>query len=298
MLIYAGIFGVVILCALLYVGYYFLKVSLFPQVQDYDEAFRFEADKGNIKETYYNDLAKEDVFITSNYGYKLHGTWLPNDSKKTIIISHGYTCSLNCSIKYMDIFYNKGYNVLVYDHRYHGKSGGENCSMGYYEKFDLKSWVDWVINRVGEDGLIGTHGESMGAATVLMHAAIDDRTDFAIADCPFESLYEQFKYRLKEDYNLPAQPVLFFSDLWTKIIVKTNYKHVSPIGVIKDIKQATLFIHGEKDAFIPCDHTRHMYALKEGKKSLYIAPDADHAESFAIDQEKYQQVVVDFLESI
>ena len=300
-MIYFTIIMIVIILAtiLLCMGYYFTKRTLYPKTMDYDETYEIEKDSGYLDELYYNNLEKQEVFIDSDYGYKLHGIWFPNEnSKKTIIICHGYTYTLYGSVKYMNMFYNRGFNVLIYDHRYHGKSGGENCSMGYYEKNDLKNCVSWVINKTGKDSIVGTHGESMGAATVLMHGAIDDRLSFAIADCPFESIYEQFKYRLKIEYKLPAIPFLNFANLITKIKVKVSYKDIAPIKTIGNIKFPVLFIHGDSDTFIPCSHTQHLYDLKKGPKQVYFAKGADHAKSYFVDKEEYKKVVYKFLDSI
>ncbi len=70
----------------------------------------------------------------------------------------------------------------------------------------LQILVDWAFQQLDETGIVGTHGESLGAATTLQHAAIDKRISFAIADCPFSDLTELLKYRFKEDYHLPALP--------------------------------------------------------------------------------------------
>ncbi len=297
-MIYVSII-IIILAILLCIGYYFSKFSLYPVTKDYDETYETEVSTGYFDDHYYKNLEKQEVYTDSDYGYKLHGIWFPNkDSKKTIIICHGYTYTLYGSIKYMDMFYKRGFNVLVYDHRYHGKSGGDYCSMGYYEKVDLKKWVTWVENKVGKDSIIGTHGESMGAATVLMHAAIDDRLSFAIADCPFESVYEQFKYRLKVEYKLPAFPFLNFANLVTRIKIKTFYKDISPIKNIENIEIPILFIHGDSDEFIPYSHTQHLYDSKKGPKQLYFAKGADHAKSYFVDKDEYKKVVYKFLDSI
>lgn len=258
-----------------------------------------EVSSGYINEEHFNKFNKEEIYINSEYGYKLHGLYFPNgDSKKTIIICHGFTYTLYGSIKYMDIFYKKGYNVLVYDNRYHGISGGVNCTFGYYEKYDLKSFVDWVIERNGEESYIGTHGESMGAAIVLLHGAIDNRLAFIIADCPYQSVREQFKYRLKTEYRLPSFPVLNISSLITKLKIKAFYKDISPLSIIDKIKTPILFIHGDSDKYIPYSHSVNLYNKKNGPKMLYLAKGADHAKSYCVDKEEYEKKVNEFLDGI
>lgn len=68
----------------------------------------------------------------------------------------------------------------------------------------MKEVVSWLRERVGQRGLVGIHGESMGAVTALLYAGAhpDDGADFYIADCPFASFDEQLAYRLKMEYRL------------------------------------------------------------------------------------------------
>lgn len=295
-LIIIGIFLFLILVILLAIGYYFTRITLNPKAKDYDDTFKIEVNSGYINEEEYKSITKEEVYVDSNFGYKLHGIWFPNgDSKKTVIICHGFSFSLYGSVKYMNIFLKRGYNVLIYDHRYHGKSGGKICSMGFYEKYDLKTMVDYVIKRKGEDSIIGTHGESMGGATVLLHGAIDERISFIIADCPFSSVFNQFKYRLKIEYKLPSFPILYFSSLVTKFRINAFYKDISPIKVIDKIKTPILFIHGDSDTYVPSSNTIEMYNKKEGPKSIYLAKDGEHAKSYYVDKEKYENVIDEFL---
>lgn len=291
------IIGILIII-LLGVGYYFANISLFPKTTDYLKAYEIEKSKGFILEGIY-PYDYQTIQIKSDFDYNLHGLWFQNGpSKKTMIIVHGYTYNHYGSIKYMDMFIKRGFNVLLYDHRYHGKSGGKNCSFGYYEKYDLKNCVDWVKNKVGQESFIATHGESMGAATTLMHAAIDDRVDLLIADCPFESVYEQFKYRLKVEYHLPPFPVLTISNLFTRFFIKASYGQISPLNLVKHIKCPTLFIHGKDDAYIPCEHSQNLYEAKTGFKKIYLVDGADHAESYQTDKSRYEKEVHQFLDAI
>jgi len=288
----------IIVVLLLGLGYYLTKIAFNPKTHAYNDTYKIEVDNGNFSPEFYEGLEKEEVTIQSDYGYKLHGLWFPNeDSDKTIVIVHGYTYTLFGSVKYMEMFLKRGFNVFLYDHRYHGKSEGPFCSMGYYEKDDLKQVIDWILKEKGEMSTLATHGESMGAATVLMHAAVDKRVDFVIADCPFKTAWDQFTYRLKVEYKLPAFPVLNIANLISKHTIKTRFTDIAPIKGIKDISVPVFFIHGDADNYIPKSHSIEMYELKEGPKRLYLAEGAGHAKSYSVNKEKYEKEIEAFLNS-
>lgn len=289
----------IVFVILVFLGYHFACIAMYPKIFDYDKTYYMEIEAGNINKDEFENLYKEELFIDSKYGYKLHAIWFPNNnSKKTIVFAHGITYTLFGSIKYMNMFYNRGFNVLVYDHRFHGKSGGTNCTFGYYEKYDLRTCIDWVLNKIGKDSLVGTHGESMGAATVIQHAAIDKRIAFVIADCPYKDVEDEFKYRLKVEYKLPSFPVINIASIINKTKTKAYYSDISPISEIKDISTPILFIHGDKDTYIPYSHSVDMYNLKSEPKMLYLAAGAGHARAFITDKEKYNTIVDKFLSNI
>ncbi|MFT6411105.1 MAG: alpha/beta superfamily hydrolase, partial [Flavobacteriales bacterium] len=76
-------------------------------------------------------------------------------------------------LKYAEAFVDLGLNVVVFDLRAHGQSGGENCTYGYCEKHDVSSIIDW-LTASGVEGQIGLYGTSLGGAIALQTAAIDD----------------------------------------------------------------------------------------------------------------------------
>ncbi|MDD2334630.1 MAG: alpha/beta fold hydrolase, partial [Mesotoga sp.] len=161
---------VVIVSFLMTAGLVFAYKVTRPKQIPYDETYRIEVEKGRMDPEWFEEIEKEEIWIDSPYGYRLHGLFIPcNNSSKAVIICHGITYSLFGSIKYARIFHKLGFNVIAYDHRNHGKSGGSNTTLGYYEKHDLASVKSWVIQRLGKDVRIGLHGESMGAAIVLQY---------------------------------------------------------------------------------------------------------------------------------
>lgn len=279
-------------------GYYLSRKTLNPKTFDYRDSYKTEVEKGNINDQWFKSLTGEDVYIDSDDGYRLHGIWYPSEgAEKSVILSHGYSFTLFGSVKYMKMYIDRQFNVLLIDHRYHGLSEGKVCTMGHREKMDHVRWVSWIEKKMGRDHVIGTHGESMGASTVLMHGAIDDRVRFIIADCPYQSLFEQFRYRLKVEYRIPAFPLLHMGDLFTKMRTGAFYKTVSPLEAVKKIKIPVLFIHGDADNYTVPANSINLHKAKEGPGFLYLAAGAEHAGSYSADPEKYRQIVYRFLDN-
>ncbi len=56
----------------------------------YDETYRMEVEAGKIIERDFKALPKEEFYIESPFGYRLHGLYHSGPgSKKTVIIAHG-----------------------------------------------------------------------------------------------------------------------------------------------------------------------------------------------------------------
>ncbi|WP_026021927.1 alpha/beta hydrolase [Bacillus timonensis] len=279
------------------IGMIFTNIVMFMKKKTDDEILERETREGRLTLDEVESLKKEDVSIPSKFGYTIKG-WLVKgtEKKRFIIISHGVTQNKLNSIKYMKLFLERDWNVLLYDHRRHGETGGKTTSYGHYEKFDLASVVSWVKENHGEDSTIGIHGESMGAVTTLLYAGmIEDGANFYIVDCPFSDFEAQLKYLLKVDYKIPAPLVLPFANIFLKLRDGYSIKDVSPVSVIQNIKSPVLFIHSAKDDYILPEMTMELYKMKEGPKQMLIAEKGKHAYSFAENKEVYEKVIDDFL---
>lgn len=283
------------------VGVYFSNLIIRPKKISYEEVYDREVQMGKLIQEEFNKLKKEEIYIDSPHGYKLHGLFFSvKDSKKFIIICHGFTCSLHSSIKYMNLFLKRGFNVLIYDHRYHGLSGGGNISFGYYEKEDLKAWTNWILDTFGEECIVGLHGESMGGGVVIQNLAIDPRIKFCIADCAYSDISILMKHQLKRRYNnLVKVPFLLeWVSFITKIRAGWTFKDVSPIRALENVETPILFIHGENDDFVPTSMSKEMYSVKKGIKDIYIAPNAGHAQAYWNNKQEYDNKIGKFLEKI
>ncbi len=297
----ALIWILIFLAILLLAGsFYLCAQAIFPRVIPYQKTYEIEVEKGKLVESEYLTWTRQEVRIQSPFGYNLAGTYLPLEgSKKTAIIVHGFIFSRLGSVKYVRLFRDRGFNVFIYDQRYHGQSGGKSTTFGYYEQHDLKAVVDWAFQQIGQDGIVGTMGESLGAATCLMHAALDPRITFTIPDCPYADLREELSLRLKLDYHLPAFPLMPLASLFCRLLAGFWFRQVSPIRGIPHIQTPVFFIHGQNDTYIPPEASQKMFAAKtNGYRRLYLAPNADHAEAYWNNRETYHREIGLFLNEI
>ena len=230
-----------------------------------------ETESPRLIEEDYASLPKEEVEIPSPYGYDIKALFVtPHPHKKFMIFSHGVTENKWNSIKYMNLFIKKGFNAIIYDHRRHGESGGKTTSYGYFEKYDLKAVVDELIRREGKDVFFGIHGESMGAATLLLYAGgVEDRADFYIADCPFSDFGEQLAYRMSAEVKMPAKFLLPLVDGTLKLRQGYTLKDLSPISVVQNIRKPVLFIHSAEDDFILPQMTRDLFKKSRDQRSYF-----------------------------
>lgn len=290
----------IVIALYIIVNHYFSKV-ITRKVKDEDYLYNNQIEQGLIDKNFYEALVKEEAKIRTKDGLQLKGYYIKSKEEKhrTMVFVHGITVSHICSIKYIDIFLKNNWNVLIYDQRRHGKSEGSYSTYGYYEKEDLDLWVNWVINKKGKDEIIGIHGESMGAATVIQYATINKYVKFIIADCGFSDLYELLRRKVKEDFNGLLNPILFLSNIKARIRAKFDFRWASPIKVIKSSELPMMFIHGNKDTFVPWDMSVDMYnAKRRGIKRLYIAEGAAHAEAIKVDKMKYHTEVMAFVNEV
>ena len=274
---------------------YVVRTVLYPKTKAYDFTREKEVADGWFTNEWFDGLAKEEFYVASPHGYKIHCIWLPLDkSKKTVILVHGYSYSLFGSVKYVDMFRRLGFNVLVYDHRFHGRSGGGNTTFGWKEKDDLGALVTYVSKRIPH-GTVGAHGESMGGGTALMFGAEDNRLDFIISDCAYADMGMEIAYRMKEDHGIPAFPIIYMASFISKLFTGIFFHQVSPMKAAAHIKVPTMIIHGTADAYTPPEQGEMIFRALRCPKAKYEAIGADHAKAFGVDRERYFEEVKAFL---
>lgn len=228
-------------------------------------------------------------FITSDK-IEIKG-WLIASEKAngTVIIGHGYPFSKGNILPIAKFLY-PDYNLLLYDHRYFGESGGKITTAGLREVEDVRSAINFVHERFGKEQPIALYGFSLSASAMIM---AKPEVKAIIADSPYANL-EMMVKRIFAIFGPLKFPFVETTNLLALITFGVHPRDVSPALAAKDLKIPILVIHGEKDTQIPVENT---YALKKSNPEieLWIAKNADHGEIYALYKGEYERKVKDFL---
>ncbi|MEN2767792.1 alpha/beta hydrolase [Ornithinibacillus xuwenensis] len=242
----------------------------------------------------------ERIEMTSRDGLTLQGYFLEAEepTNKLVVAAHGYLGRGSDMGLFGQYYYEElGYNFFTADARGHGRSEGDYIGFGWPDRLDYVDWIDLLIERLGPDTEIILHGLSMGAATVLMTSGeeLPSNVKVLIADSPYTSVQELFSYQVTRMFNLPPFPVINTTSLVTKVKAGYSFTEASALKQVKNTNIPVLYIHGNKDTFVPTSMSQELYENTQNAE-LVIFDGANHGESFVIDEERYIEVLNEFLE--
>lgn len=284
------------------IGNYFYNLAINPNTSK-EKVFGNESDESVeassqvTRNWILDEISYEDKYIISDDDLKLHGYEIKNnDSNVWVITIHGYMGEGSHMDSYAQQFYNMGYNVLVPDLRSHGKSEGDYIGMGWDDHYDIKKWINYIIENDSDADII-LHGVSMGGATVMMTSGeeLPSNVKALIEDCGYTSAEGEFGYQLERLFNLPKTPILQISSLVTKFRAGYWFGQASSIEQLKKANRPMLFIHGSADEFVPFSMLDEVYDVVDIEKEKLVIEGAEHTKAAETNPELYWSTVSEFI---
>lgn len=221
----------------------------------------------------------QEVYVTSNDQLQLHGYSIKReDTSQWVILVHGYQVSAFSMMASAKVFYENGYNVLVIDQRSHGKSEGTYISMGWLERNDILSWIDFLVTKQ-PTCKIALYGVSMGGATVMMATGepLGSHVVCAIEDCGYTAVEDILLDQANQKYHLDQPIILSGLRYFCKKYLGFSLREASSIKQLEKSATPTLFIHGQMDTFVPFEMVYQNYEACRSEKELFIVEDQEHA---------------------
>ncbi|HBI6974690.1 MAG: alpha/beta hydrolase [Clostridium perfringens] len=298
------IIAILVIIFFLATGLYIFKSTVTRELHDIEKSYTRYVENNLFDEALYNSASKEDITLKSFDGLNLTSTLIMNENptNKFIVLVHGVSICYVGSLKYFDIFYKNGFNVLIVNQRRHGKSEGKYSTYGFYEKYDVNMWIEYLKSRFGNDIILGLHGESMGAGTVMETIPLNDSIKFVIEDCGYSNFHELIGFQITHAYKNRLvrkilRPSLIFANFFMKTKAKFSMKKIVPIDIVSSTSLPMMFIHGKEDYFVPWYMAVDLYKAKtKGYKELYLVEGAKHAEALEVNKILYEKKIMTFIE--
>jgi pimeloyl-ACP methyl ester carboxylesterase len=220
-------------------------------------------------------LAHRDVTFEGD-GVVLRGWLFPAAAPShgiTVVYLHGAGDNRASGVWIAERLVRQGFDVLAYDARAHGDSGGDACTYGYHERVDLRRALD----SLGIERAI-LLGFSLGGAVALQAAAEDPRVVGVVAVATFSDLdsiarshapFFATEGELREAFALAEHEASF------------RVADVSPVDAASRIRAPVLLVHGTADRETRPVHSERVFAALAGPRRLLRVEGAGHHDVLA-----------------
>jgi len=260
----------------------------------------------------------EIVTFPSLEGRSLRGMFIDRPpgvaERGTVIFCHEFASDMRSAGRYARPLVEAGYTVFTFDFRGHGASfAPRHYEPRYwpsnYEVNDILAAIAFVKSRSGADGRgIGILGISRGASAAVIAAAIRVSVRCLVVDGVFStdhSIDELMKRwvqifaridlaradRSLHIYRFFRALMMFYVELKCRCRFPSTRRALAKLESVP-----ILFIHGERDAYVPPELTRALYDLKPGPKEIWVCPGAKHNQAVATDPETYAARITAFFD--
>jgi pimeloyl-ACP methyl ester carboxylesterase len=244
-------------------------------------------------------LAYVDIsFISRDDGVELKGWFIDSDGDSVVVfVNGGYQNRVDSSVDTLSLardMVEEGYDLLLFDLRGRGESGGEGYSLSDIE-LDIGGAVDYLNIQGYASKNIGIMGFSSGAAAACIFASQETVGALILVGC--FSTVQNLVLTGAASQGLPEFVFDFFIP-GVLVMAKTvyGYELVNPVDVIPKIDCPILFIHEEKDRFVPSEEVYRLFTLSVNPNSqFWEVVNANHSQAYKINSLAFVKRVSGFL---
>jgi len=204
--------------------------------------------------------------------------WLTSEEPRAaIVLAHGFMAGSDdpAVVAVAEALYERGFDVVTYDARGHGASGGL-CTLGDRERHDVAAAV--ALARLRSDRVLLV-GASMGAIAVLRHAADDPHVaGTVIVSCPARWALPRNLRSVLAALLTRTPPGRAVCARWLKVALASRWTNPEPPVELAARTVAPLaVVHGTDDRFIPVQAAQELHSATAEPRRVEVVAGMGHA---------------------
>ena len=275
----------ILILLFLYIPWFFSSLILFPKTNCSKDHHVFCDTPSEIGITY------ETINIKTEDGVNLESWYIPSSSKKGIVLVHGHGGSKNEGLRFARSLNQAGFHLVLLSLR---RNANQPASMGYHERKDVKSAVDFLLKEKQMDS-VGVFGFSMGAATSILAMEEDIRIKAGIFSSGYASAVDVLSEAAKRDYGIPYYPLLPIVVNLINLRGNTKLETILPEEKIGNISPRPIFIlHCDKDDYVDAKHADRLFSKANQPKQKWIPSCNKHELIWNFHKEEAESRTVEF----
>jgi pimeloyl-ACP methyl ester carboxylesterase len=205
-------------------------------------------------------------------------SWLTAEAPEVaVVIVHGFSASSECPnvSSLAAAFHADGFDVVTYDARGHGGSGGES-TLGDHEEHDVAAAVSLARERAERVVVVGA---SMGAIATLRYVAADPTVAGAvIVSCPAV-------WRLPRTARGVLGAAMTRTGVGRRVtarlcgvrVAKRWTNPSTPLALAARVRVPIAYVHGRKDRFISFRDSETLARVTPQPSRLVLVSEMGHA---------------------
>ena len=230
------------------------------------------------------------------------GAWFfPGPAEKpAVILLHGNRARREAMCDIAQLLHEAGYPLLIPTMRAHGDSTGDRNDFGYSARHDVVAAVAEVERRRPGNRIV-VLGQSMGAAAALFAAEeLQHRVDGYILECPYESLFTAVRNRTRAELPVGLDWLAYAGLRVVAPLVLPDAPRINAAAAADRMPEGipVLILAGGDDDRATPEEAQNIARQLGGRARVEIIPKARHVHLCDCDREKYQSLVLEFLDGI
>ena len=244
-------------------------------------------------------LSSEPLAVEVEPGITLRGFVFRHSgaSRGVVVYHHGIWDACRPRLALATLLQPAGFDVVMYDSRGHGESGGRYCTYGFRESADLSRVLDYLGQRSLPVSRVALVGHSMGAATAVYAASADPRIQAVV----LESCYRDLRTAIRDYARLwiPFIPEFLICQAELRAARKAGFDldALSPLAHMSKLTIPVLIVQGTADRRIKPDYAREHFEATPEPRELYWIEGARHGRVWHEGGEAYRRKLRAWLEA-